>query len=128
MNVQDTTTVGQVAKQNSELLEIIVAKFPTTICLIALMAGLLIIFVGYKYAGGIFNKKELSFSIFISSLIGTFTAPLLLKLAIRLGLHDNHIMLGIVFIIEVIFVAAVSSHAYEMVTVTARESQGRLPK
>ncbi|MBN1479613.1 hypothetical protein JXA70_05025 [candidate division KSB1 bacterium] len=128
MNAQDTTAVEQLTKQNMELLEIIAAKFPATICLIALMAGLLIIFVGYKYSAGLYNKKELTFSIFISSLIGTLTAPLLLKLAIWLGVHDSHIILGIIFIIEIIFVAAVSSHAYEMVTVTAREAQARIPK
>ena len=129
MDIQGSANVEDISCNHSqEIIEWVAINFPTTICLIAVIVGLLIIYIGYRYSGGIYNKKELTFSILISSILGVLTAPLLLKCAIWLGVLDNRIVLGVIFIIEVFFVAAVSSHTYEMVTVTAREAMARLPR
>lgn len=128
MNVQNSIPPDSSAISGGDRLIEMAINFPITICLIALVVGLLIIFIGYRFSGGYYNRKELTFSVTISTIIGIFTVPLLFKLFGSQHLKDNMLALGFIFIVEIIFVAAVSAHAYEMVTVTAKEAQARLPR
>ncbi|RPH93211.1 MAG: hypothetical protein EHM72_16555, partial [Calditrichaeota bacterium] len=128
MNVQNSMIADSTTPTGGDRLIEMVVNFPTTLCLIALVVGLLIIFIGYRFSGGYYNRKELTFSITISTIIGIFTVPLLFKAFGSQHLKHNMLALGFIFIVEIIFVAAVSAHAYEMVTVTAKEAQARLPR
>jgi len=97
----------------------------TTIGLIALVLGLGIIFVGYKFAGGVHNRKAIIFSIIASLLVGFLTFPMLIKIACDIHAQNNCLTLAIIVILEMIFVAFVAVHSYEMTTVTAEEAHAR---
>lgn len=91
------------------------------VLLVALAIGLIIILIGYFFAGGKKNRTVLVFSIIVSSLVGILVLPGMFKIAASLGLDSPYIHTGLI-ILDLIFVSIVSCHAYELVTVTAKEA------
>jgi vacuolar-type H+-ATPase subunit I/STV1 len=91
------------------------------VLLVALVIGLLIVLIGYFFAGGKNNRTVLIFSIIISSLVGILILPGLFKIAASLKMDSPYIHTGLI-IFDLVFVAIISCHAYELVTVTAKEA------
>ena len=91
------------------------------VLIVALALGFMIILIGYFFAGGKYNQTKLIFSIIISSGVGILVLPGMYKIASILNLTGEIVNTAII-IIDLIFVAVVSCHAYEIVTVTAREA------
>ncbi len=97
-------------------------KIDKTVSYVALVVGLFIIVIAY-FAGGRENKAKLIFSILSATLIGILSMPLFIKFGRWLGIFGHQ--WGEIFLLTVfiIFVTALASHAYEIVTVSAREAR-----
>lgn len=91
------------------------------ILVVAAAVGILIVIIGYFFAGGKYNQTKLIFSIVIASGVGILILPGLFKLAAMIGVGGPIVNTAIV-LFDLIFVSIVSSHAYEIVTVTAQEA------
>ncbi|HNR68099.1 MAG TPA: hypothetical protein PKN04_10145 [bacterium] len=92
-----------------------------TISIVALVVGILIMFIAY-IAGGRYNSSKIIFSVTCAFLIGILTVPLFIRLANVLSVSQKVGQAGILLLI-ILFVAMVSTHAYEVVTVSAREAR-----
>ena len=86
---------------------------------IAIAIGFFIIFISYFFAGGKKSKMRLLISITIGSLIGAFTLPLLLKIA---GPESNPVVIGFLILVDMVFIATVTCHLYEMVIIGTHEA------
>ena len=93
-----------------------------TLSLIAITLGLAIFVISY-FAGGKDNNTKSLFSICFAVLIGLFSFPLFVKAAEWLGIIKTQYGMISVIVIVMIFVAAVATNIYEIVTVTAREAR-----
>ncbi len=91
------------------------------ILVVAAAVGILIVIIGYFFAGGKYNQTKLIFSIVVSAGVGILIFPGLFKLAAMAGLGGPIVNTAIV-LFDLIFVGIVSCHAYEIVTVTAQEA------
>jgi hypothetical protein len=91
------------------------------ILVVAAAVGILIVIIGYFFAGGKYNQTKLLFSIVVASGVGILILPGLFKLAAMVGVRGPIVNTAIV-LFDMIFVAIVASHAYEIVTVTAQEA------
>jgi uncharacterized membrane protein len=97
-------------------------EFNTTVTTIAMALGLLLLIIAY-FAGARDNQNKIIFSIFTASLIGFLSMPLFIKLGEILGVIQNRWGRVGILTLAIIFVATVSSHVYEIITVSAREAR-----
>mgnify|MGYP006277328221 FL=1 len=86
---------------------------------IAIAIGFFIIFVSYFFAGGRKSKMRIIMAITIGTLVGVFTMPLLLKIA---GTQSDPVVIGFLILLDMIFVATVTCHLYEMVIIGTHEA------
>lgn len=93
-----------------------------TISIVALALAMLIFVIAY-FAGGRENRAKLLVSILLSLLIGVLSMPLFIKFGRALGLLTS--TGGVVFVLVLLmtFIAALSAHIYEIITVSAREAR-----
>lgn len=85
---------------------------------IAALVLALAVFVFGLFSGVRANKVRLVFAVCLATLIGWFTMPLAVKAATALHLVNS--MTGVVILVTVmmVFVAAISTSIYEIITVT----------
>jgi hypothetical protein len=97
-------------------------KVDKTVSYVALVVGLFIIIIAY-FAGGKENKAKLIFSIISATLIGILSMPLFIKFGRWLGIFGHQ--WGEIFLLSlfIVYVTALSCHAYEIVTVSAKEAR-----
>jgi hypothetical protein len=93
-----------------------------TISLIALTLGIAIFVISY-FAGGKENNTKSLFSICFAVLIGFFSFPLFIKAGEWLGIMNSGYGKIAIITLVMIFVAAIATNIYEIVTVTAREAR-----
>jgi hypothetical protein len=86
---------------------------------IALAIGCFIILISYFFGGGKRNRLKIFFSIFIGVLAGMLTLPLLLKIA---GPYANPVLIGFFIFLDLVFVATVTCHMYELVVIGTHEA------
>ncbi len=96
--------------------------FNDTISIIALTLGVGIFIISY-FAGGRENKSRIFFSIIFSLLVSFFSMPLFIKACEWLGIAGTPWGDIALVTFVMIFVAAVASNAYEIVTVSAKEAR-----
>ncbi|MBN2357232.1 hypothetical protein JXO59_14040 [candidate division KSB1 bacterium] len=93
-----------------------------TISIVALTMGVLIFIIAY-FAGGRDNRNKLIISTILSVIITSFALPLFLKLGRWLGLLESREGTIFILVLILLFLAALSCHIYEIVTVSAREAR-----
>ncbi|MBN1541085.1 hypothetical protein JW992_02995 [candidate division KSB1 bacterium] len=93
-----------------------------TVSIIALVLGFLLLLIAY-FAGARDNRNKIIFSVISSVLIGILSLPIFIKFGHFLGILTHPYGQVAVLVVVIIFVAMVSSHAYEIVTVSAREAR-----
>ena len=103
------------------------AAFPwfhvdTTVSYIALALGAAIIVIAY-FAGGRENRNKMIFCILLASVLAVLIMPLLMRLADWLGLLATPWGQIATISSALVFAAVIAAHAYEIVTVTAREAR-----
>ncbi len=86
---------------------------------IAIAIGFFIIFISYFFAGGKKSRMRLLLSIIVGTLVGVFTLPLLLQIA---GPQSSPIVIGFLIFLDMIFIATVTCHLYEMVIIGTHEA------
>lgn len=97
-------------------------KVDKTVAYVALVVGLFIIIIAY-FSGGRENRHKLIFSILSSVVIGILTMPLFIKFGIWVGLFGYQWGEIVLMTIYVLYIAALSCNAYEIVTVSAKEAR-----
>ncbi len=102
----------------------ILTWFPVseTLSLIALALGCALIIIAY-FTGARENKAKVLFSIISSMLIIILSMPLFLRLGKWLGILNSTWGAVTVLILALLFAVCVGVHAYEVVTVSAREAR-----
>ncbi len=93
-----------------------------TVSIVALVLGFLLLVIAY-FAGARDNRNKIVFSVISSVLIGILSLPLFIKFGHLLGILANPYGQVAVIVLVIVFVAMVASHAYEIVTVSAREAR-----
>ena len=88
-----------------------------TVSIVAIVLAVVIFIFGI-FSGARANKVRMVFAVCLSTVIGWFSMPLAVKLALAIGILDT--MTGIVILITVMmaFVAALATTIYEIITVT----------
>ena len=88
-----------------------------TVSIVALVLAVMIFIFG-MFSGARANKVRMVFAVCLSTVIGWFTMPMAVKLVSVLNMLDT--MTGIVILITVmmVFVAALATTIYEIITVT----------
>lgn len=86
---------------------------------IAVAIGFFTIFISYFFGGGKMNRLKITLSISLGVLAGMFTLPLLLKIA---GPNAAPVLVGFFIFLDMIFVAAVTCHMYELVNIGSHEA------
>jgi len=97
-------------------------KVDRTVAYVALVVGLFIILIAY-FSGGRENRAKLIFSILSSVVIGILTMPLFIKFGIWVGLFGYQWGEIVLMTIYILYIAALSCNAYEIVTVSAKEAR-----
>ncbi|HPN33209.1 MAG TPA: hypothetical protein PK843_01735 [bacterium] len=97
-------------------------KVDKTVAYVALVVGLFIIIIAY-FSGGRENRPKLIFSILSSVVIGVLTLPLFIKFGIWVGLFGYQWGEIVLMTIYILYIAALSCNAYEIVTVSAKEAR-----
>jgi len=97
-------------------------KVDKTVAYIALVVGLFIIIIAH-FSGGRENRNKLLFSILSAVIIGVLSFPLFVKFGLWIGLFGHQ--WGEIFLLSafMVYIAALASHAYEIVTVSAKEAR-----
>ncbi|MDZ7316977.1 MAG: hypothetical protein ONA69_08145 [candidate division KSB1 bacterium] len=83
---------------------------------LAVLLGFFIILISYAFGGGNRNRVKIFFSIFIGVAVGLLTLPLLLRFG------SDPILIGFFLFLDIVFVAAVTVHMYELVVVGTHEA------
>jgi len=114
----DTTTV-LLAKE-----QIVIEWFKVdkTVAYVALVVGLFIIIIAH-FSGGKENRNKLLFSAACASVIGLLTFPLFVKFGHWIGLLGHKWGEIVLMTLFIIYIAALSCNAYEIVTVSAKEAR-----
>lgn len=86
---------------------------------IAVAIGFFIIFISYFFGGGKMNRLKIILSISLGVLAGMFTLPLLIKVA---GPTAAPGLIGFFIFLDLIFVATVTCHMYELVNIGSHEA------
>jgi hypothetical protein len=97
-------------------------KVDKTVSYIALVIGLFILIIAY-FAGGRENKNKMLFSIASAAIIGILSLPLFIKFGLWIGILGHQWGTILLMTVFIIFIAALASHAYEIVTVSAKEAR-----
>ncbi len=97
-------------------------EFHSTVSIVALILGILVFVIAY-FAGGVENKSKLLFSTTLAVLIGFLSMPLFIDFFAWLGILDSAYGKLSLFVLLIMFVAGLSCHSYEIVTVSAREAR-----
>ncbi len=95
-------------------------EMSNTLSIIALVLAVVIFIFGY-FTGARTNRTRIYLSIALATIIGAFTMPVIVKVGKFLGLLDKKP--GIVFLLTVLmlFIAAIATNIYEIITITARD-------
>ena len=94
----------------------------STVSIIALVLGFLILIIAY-FAGARDNRSKIVFSVVSAFLIGVLSMPMFIKMARFLGILSEPWGQVTILVLVMFFVALIASHAYEIVTVSAREAR-----
>jgi hypothetical protein len=86
---------------------------------IAVAIGFFIIFISYFFGGGKMNRFKIILSISLGVLAGMFTLPLLMQVA---GPNAAPGLVGFFIFLDLIFVATVTCHMYELVVIGSHEA------
>ncbi len=97
-------------------------KVDKTVAYVALVLGLFIIIIAY-FSGGKENRSKLFFSILTAVIVGVLSFPLFVKFGIWTGLFGHQWGEILLLILFFAFISALASHAYEIVTVSAKEAR-----
>lgn len=89
----------------------------STVSIVALVVALMI-FVFAMFSGALANKIRTVFAVCLSTAIGWFALPLFAKGASALGVMDMKLGGVILVTVMMLFVAAVATSIYEIITVT----------
>lgn len=92
-------------------------EISNTVSIAALVLALAV-FVFGMFSGVRANKARIIFSVFLSTLIGWLTMPLAVKVASVLHLVNTKTGVVILVTAMMLFVAAVATSIYEIITVT----------
>jgi hypothetical protein len=120
MPIPDPTLVAATSGRQGDFL--VWFDINPTISVVALSLGLLIFVIAY-FAGGRENRAKLWMSIALSIVISILAMPLFIKLGKALGLLDSKPGEIFILFLLMIFIAGLSSHIYEIITVSAKEAR-----
>lgn len=101
-------------------------NFGDTASVVALVLALAI-FVFGAFSGARGNKVRIIFAVCLSTVIGWFTMPLAVKAALALHILDTKTGVVILITAMMVFVTAVATSIYEIITVTLPDI-GMAPK
>jgi hypothetical protein len=92
-------------------------EMSNTVSIVALVVALMV-FVFGAFSGARANKIRIVFAVILSTAIGWFAMPLAVKAASALHILDMNSGLMILITAMMLFVAAVATSIYEIITVT----------
>lgn len=92
-------------------------EISNTVSIVALVVALMI-FVFGMFSGARANKLRIVFAVCLSTVIGWFAMPLAVKAASALHIVDTKSGIVILVTVMMLFVAAVATSIYEIITVT----------
>ncbi len=120
MPIPDPTPVANGVGKPGEFL----VWFPVneTISIVALTVGILIFIIAY-FAGGKENFSKIIASTVISILIAMLAMPLFIKLGQFFGILNSREGEIFILVLLMFFIAGLSAHIYEIITVSAREAR-----
>jgi hypothetical protein len=97
-------------------------KVDRTVAYVALVLGIFIIIIAY-FSGGKENKSKLLFAIISAVVIGILSFPLFIKFGMWSGLFGHQWGEIILLVFFFTYISALACHAYEIVTVSAKEAR-----
>ena len=103
--------------QSGPVVHFVWPEINMTVSIVAFVL-MLVIFVLGAFSGARANKFRVIFAILLSTLIGWFTMPLIVKAGSALNLMDTKTGIVVIITIMLFLVAAVATSIYEIVTVT----------
>ena len=103
--------------QSENVVYFVWPEISNTVSIVALVLALAV-FVFGLFSGVRANKARIIFAVFLSALIGWFTVPLAVKAASALHLMNTKTGVVILVTVMMVYVAAVATSLYEIITVT----------
>lgn len=92
-------------------------EFGSTAPIVAVALALAVFVLG-AFSGARANRFRIVFAVSLATAIGWFAMPLAVKLAAALGATESETGVMVVVTLAMVFVAAVATSVYEIITVT----------